>query len=153
MAGWRNSGSIHRIDTAVISKEEKMKKVLVVEDNEDSRELVCAMLEDSYEITSCADARSALALLESPNTLLPDLLLLDISLPGIDGIQLLHRIRSSEALARIPAVALTAHAMKDDESRFRSLGFDGYVTKPIVDESQLVRVMEYLIDRGGKPTS
>ncbi len=152
MAGWRNSGSIHRIDTAVISKEEKMKKVLVVEDNEDSRELVCAMLEDSYEITSCADARSALALLES-TTLLPDLLLLDISLPGIDGIQLLHRIRSSEALAGIPAVALTAHAMKGDESRFRSLGFDGYVTKPIVDESQLVRVMEYLIHRGGKPTS
>jgi len=122
-----------------------VKKILLVEDNEDNRELVCALLDDQYVVEDCKDAREALDRLQSPNGTQPDLLLLDISLPGMDGVQLLHRIRGDSQLAHIPAVALTAHAMKDDGDRFMAEGFEGYVTKPIVNEELLFEAIAQLI--------
>ncbi len=127
-----------------------MKRILLVEDNEDNRELVCAMLEGLFDIESCADAHEALAVLENPGKPLPDALLVDISLPGIDGIQFLLRLRSGPRLANIPAIALTAHAMKDDEARFIGSGFDGYFSKPIVDDALLIRAINNVMESRGK---
>lgn len=123
-----------------------MKKILLVEDNEDNRDLVCALLEDQYLVEECGDAGEALRRLRTghPDGQ-PDLLLLDISLPGMDGVELLHHIRKDPLLAHIPAVALTAHALKDDGNRFMAEGFDGYVTKPIVNEDLLFDVIAKLL--------
>jgi len=126
-----------------------MKKILLVEDNEDNRDLVCALLDDQYLVEECKDAGEALQRLrKGHDDAQPDLLLLDISLPGMDGLELLHRIREDSQLAHIPAVALTAHAMKDDGDRFRAAGFEGYVTKPIVDETLLYDAIAGLLQRG-----
>lgn len=123
-----------------------MKKILLVEDNEDNRDLVCALLEDHYLVEECKDAAEALHHLQNGHADgHPDLLLLDISLPGMDGVELLHQIRKNSLLARIPAVALTAHAMKDDRDRFMAEGFDGYVTKPIVNEDLLFDTIAKLL--------
>ncbi|MGB0721939.1 MAG: response regulator [Gammaproteobacteria bacterium] len=121
-----------------------MKKIVLVEDNPDNRDLVCAFLEDRYEITSFASGAEALDYLGGAEVTVPDILLLDIALPGIDGVELLRRIRAMQQLGRIPAVALTAHAMKGDEQRFRAAGFDAYVPKPIVDDQELSGVIERL---------
>ncbi|MGA7874814.1 MAG: response regulator [Desulfoferrobacter sp.] len=122
-----------------------MKKILVVEDNADNRDLVCALLEDHYILGSCSNANEALDYLQSKKNSQPDLLLLDISLPGIDGIELLQRIRCAPELNHIPAIALTAHAMKNDGDRFIGQGFDGYVSKPIVDDTLLFNAIARLI--------
>ena len=122
-----------------------MKRILVVEDNADNRDLVCALLEDHYIVGSCSNAMEALDHLQRHKDSQPDLLLLDISLPGMDGIELLQRIRSVSHLKQIPAIALTAHAMKDDWQRFISQGFDGYVSKPIVDDNLLFEAVANLI--------
>lgn len=125
-----------------------MKRILLVEDNEDNRDLVCALLEGRYWVDECKDAGEALQRLnQAHDDARPDLLLLDISLPSMDGVELLRRIREDSQLARIPAVALTAHAMKDDGNRFRAAGFDGYVTKPIVDEALLLEAIAGLLHR------
>ena len=122
-----------------------MKKILVVEDNADNRDLVCALLEDNYIVGSCSNASEALDYLQSKKDSQPDLLLLDISLPGIDGIELLQRIHCAPELNQIPAIALTAHAMKNDWDRFIGQGFDGYVSKPIVDDTLLFNAIARLI--------
>lgn len=121
-----------------------MKKILLVEDNPDNRDLVCAFLEFDYEITSFPSGQEALDYLVGPDLEAPDVLLLDIALPGIDGVELLRRIRALESLPRIPAIALTAHAMKGDEQRFIAAGFDAYVAKPIVDDQALTEAIEGL---------
>ncbi len=126
-----------------------MPSILLVEDNRDNRDLVCALLEDFYAVESCADAHEALARLNAAGRELPKVLLLDISLPGMDGIELLQRLRSDPRLCHIPAIALTAHAMKDDESRLRSMGFEAYLSKPIVDETRLVQAVDALLAVSG----
>ena len=122
-----------------------MKRILVVEDNADNRDLVCALLEDQYIVGSCSNANEALDYFQHNKGFQPDLLVLDISLPGMDGLELLQRIRSFPAFEQIPAIALTAHAMKDDWERFISKGFDGYVSKPIVDDTLLFDTVAGLI--------
>jgi len=116
-----------------------MKKLAVVEDNADNRLLIQAILEDLYEITEYETGLEALEGLEEEK---PDLILLDISLPGIDGTEVLKRIRDDQSLKSIPVVALTAHAMAGDRERFLSSGFDGYIAKPIEDENILLAEIE-----------
>lgn len=119
-----------------------MKRLAVVEDNPDNRLLVQAMLEDQYALDEYADGPSALeGLARNP----PDLVLLDISLPGMDGNEVLRRIRSQAALAKLPVIALTAHAMAGDREKFLAAGFDGYVTKPIVEEHLLFQAIRSLL--------
>ena len=106
-------------------------RVALVEDNADNRLLLQAILGDLYDLAEYEAGPEALAALPHDR---PDLLLLDISLPGMDGVEVLRRLRTEPALDRLPVVALTAHAMAGDRERFLGLGFDAYVTKPIVDE-------------------
>jgi len=119
-------------------------QAVVVEDNEDNRMLLEAILEGRFDITCFAEGESALAAL-SPSAAVPDILLLDISLPGLDGIEVLKRLRAQAHTSSIPAIALTAHAMDGDEKRFLAEGFDAYHAKPIVDEDALLDKMEQLI--------
>lgn len=117
----------------------------MVEDNPDNADLVLDLLEDSYEIVHFLDANTALDQLKSlkPEDL-PHLFLLDISLPGMDGITLLRTLRQNPTWKSIPSIALTAHAMKSEKEGLMSVGFDGYVSKPIVDEAALTTTIEKL---------
>ncbi len=123
-------------------------KLAVVEDNPDNRMLLEAMLEDDYALTQYPNGKDALAGLKDDR---PALVLLDISLPQMDGTQVLERMRSSETLASIPVIALTAHAMEGDREKYLAMGFDAYVAKPIVDEQILFDAIERLIAR--RPSS
>ncbi len=109
-------------------------KIAVVEDNPDNRMLVQALLEDTYEISEYETGVDAINGLGDN---IPDLILLDISLPEMDGTEVLAWIRDQDALKDIPVIALTAHAMSGDREKFIASGFNGYVTKPIVDEEVL----------------
>jgi CheY-like chemotaxis protein len=116
-----------------------MNTVAVVEDNADNRLLLQAILDGLYEVVEYENGVDALAGLTAK---LPDLVLLDISLPGMDGNEILARIRADEQLRRLPVIALTAHAMSGDREKYLAAGFNDYITKPIVDESLLLRAME-----------
>ena len=116
-----------------------MTRIAVVEDNADNRLLLQAILEDCYALT---EYETGLAALEGFKGHIPDLILLDISLPGMDGLELLQHIRADARLHKIPVIALTAHAMAGDRERFIAAGFNGYVTKPIVDDQVLLRTIE-----------
>ena len=116
-----------------------MKKIAVVEDNPDNQLLVRAILSEQYDVTSYETGQAALeGLPKEP----PDLVLLDISLPEMDGTEVLRRIRADATLGHVPVVALTAHAMAGDRDRYLGAGFNDYVTKPIVDETVLLATIE-----------
>lgn len=114
-------------------------KVAVVEDNPDNRMLVQALLEDRYEISEYETGMEAIAGLPGN---VPDLILLDISLPEMDGTEVLNWIREQDGLKHLPVVALTAHAMAGDRDKYLAAGFNDYVTKPIVDEALLIEAIE-----------
>ncbi len=121
-----------------------MKTIAVVEDNADNRLLLEAMLGHAYRLTEYETGPEALAgIRQAP----PDLVLLDISLPGMDGTEVLSYLRMDAALAGLPIVALTAHAMRGDRDMFLAMGFDDYLTKPIMDEALLLDSITRLLDR------
>lgn len=103
--------------------------VLVVEDNALNLKLVRDVLGHAgYRVLEAGDAERGLELARDGA---PDLILMDVQLPGIDGVEALRRLRADAATASIPVVALTALAMKEDRERFLSAGFDGYLEKPV----------------------
>jgi two-component system, cell cycle response regulator DivK len=116
-----------------------MRRVAVVEDNPDNRLLLQAILGSRFAVQEFDNGVDALAAFAAA---LPDVVLLDISLPGMDGVEILTRIRGDAALAELPVIALTAHAMAGDREKYLAHGFDDYLTKPIVDEQLLVRAIE-----------
>ncbi|HPW55188.1 MAG TPA: response regulator [Thermoanaerobaculaceae bacterium] len=113
--------------------------ILVVEDNEQNLELVEFLLEEAgLKVRKARDAEEARAQLAAGR---PDLVLMDMQLPGTDGLTLVEELRRDPRFARIPVLALTAHAMRGDRERFIAGGCDGYIAKPInvtsfVDEVQ-----------------
>ena len=113
-------------------------RIAVVEDNPDNRLLVEALLEDLYDLTEYETGASVLEGLIDDS---PDLVLLDISLPEMDGTEVLAWIRQQEEIKDLPVVALTAHAMAGDREKFLAEGFNDYVTKPIVDETILLETI------------
>lgn len=100
------------------------------------------MLEDHYDIEEYVNGLDAVQGISSAP---PDLVLLDISLPGQDGIEVLDVLRSEHGLDRLPIIALTAHAMAGDRERYLAAGFDGYISKPIVDDEVLLETIEGLL--------
>jgi two-component system, cell cycle response regulator DivK len=112
-----------------------MTRIALVEDNPDNRLLARAILEDSYEVDEYENGGDALDGMRANPV---SLVLLDISLPGMDGTEVLRHIRADDNLRRLPVIALTAHAMAGDRERYLEMGFDAYVTKPIVDEQILL---------------
>ena len=115
--------------------------VLVIEDNPDNLITVKALLDDKYLISSAIDGSDGLEKALSDK---PDLILLDISLPGKDGFKVLDEIRKNDSLAEIPVIALTARAMKGDREDLLAYGFNGYISKPIDNETFEKTIIEYL---------
>ena len=113
-------------------------RIAVVEDNPDNRLLVQALLEDLYELSEFESGSDAIRGLVEVS---PDLVLLDISLPDMDGTEVFQWIRDHSELGAVPVIALTAHAMAGDREKFLAQGFNEYVTKPIVDESILLEAI------------
>jgi CheY-like chemotaxis protein len=104
-------------------------RILVVDDNLTNLKLVSDLLEWSgYQISQAMDAEQAIELIRQTA---PDLILMDIGLPGMDGLTLTRRLKADEATKRIRVVALTAFAMKGDEQKALDAGCNGYITKPI----------------------
>lgn len=107
-----------------------MKRILVVDDNSSSRELVKFALEREadYQIEEAANGHDALSRIRR---ILPDLILMDIQMPEMDGYETLRQIRAHPSCNRVPVVAITAFAMLDDRQKAFEAGFDGYFAKPI----------------------
>jgi CheY-like chemotaxis protein len=102
--------------------------VLAIDDNPVNLKLVAELLRQAGHVVLCAeDACAALQLLE---THLPDVVLTDISMPGMDGLQLTQHLKADARLRHLPVIALTASAMKGDEARILKAGCDGYISKP-----------------------
>jgi two-component system cell cycle response regulator DivK len=117
------------------------KKVLLVEDNAANMTLATFLLQSAgYEVISATDAETAVSLARAQS---PALILMDIQLPGIDGLQATAQLRDDDATRDIPVVALTALAMKGDEERIRAAGCDGYIAKPLDYKSFLATVATY----------
>jgi CheY-like chemotaxis protein len=107
-----------------------VKRVLVVEDNEMNMQLVEFLLEEGgYEIVKAASGEEALSVARSGQPV--DLILMDIHLPGVDGISVVQELKRDERTRQVPILALTAHAMRGDKDRFLQAGCDGYISKPI----------------------
>ncbi len=103
--------------------------ILIVEDNEKNMKLTRDVLRyHGYRTIEAADGETGVRLAAEE---LPQLILMDIQMPGIDGIEALRRIRAAERTAKIPTVALTASVMSGDRERFDEAGFDGFIAKPI----------------------
>jgi len=119
-----------------------MKRVLVVDDNEANIHLVRFILEKSgYEVI---EARNGIKGVEAAVSEKPDLVLLDIQLPDIDGLEVARRIRASEADGKTPIIALTSYAMTGDRERILTAGCNGYLAKPINVKTFMTEIERYL---------
>lgn len=123
-------------------------RILIIEDVELNRDLLEQMLEDRYEVASAADGEDGL---RHARAAVPDVVLLDLGLPGMDGWTVAHAMRADPALADVFVIALTAHAMAGDRERALAAGCDEYLTKPI-DERILFQVLERAARRIGSPS-
>ncbi len=104
-------------------------KILIVEDNEKNRKLVRVILKNKgYTIIEAEDAEKALSLLES---VVPDIVLMDIGLPRMDGLEATRIIKLNKLTMNLPVIAVTAHAMHGDEEKILAAGCDDYISKPI----------------------
>jgi CheY-like chemotaxis protein len=124
------------------SGRDEMRKIAVVEDSKDNRDFLYYLLGDTYEVTRYEDGEQVLAGIAVDA---PDLIVMDIRLRGIDGLEVLKRIRQQERLRSIPVLALTANAMTGDREKYLGAGFDEYVAKPIVDIEQFRSIIGRLI--------
>lgn len=123
------------------------RKVLLVEDNPQNRYLITFLLEKSgYEVVIAEDGEEAV---EAVPQHLPDVILMDVQLPKIDGYEATRRIKSDERFSAIPVLALTAHSMKGDRAKALEAGCDDYITKPVDIDVLLRRIEEVLTPQPG----
>jgi CheY-like chemotaxis protein len=116
--------------------------ILIVDDNQLNLKLTRILLEkNGYLVRTAGDGNEALALLAEFS---PRLILMDVQLPGMDGLEVTRRIKSNPSMSAIIVVALTAYAMKGDEEKARAAGCDGYITKPIDTRTLPTQIREYL---------
>ena len=118
------------------------KRILVVEDQDDNRRILRDLLTASgYELVEAVDGEQGLTAAEQER---PDLILMDIQLPGIDGYEVTRRIKANEALRNIPIIAVTSYALSGDDQKAFEAGCDAYVTKPFSPRQLLAKIKEYL---------
>lgn len=118
------------------------KNVMVVEDNEKNRKLMRVILKaKGYNVIEATTGEEALNILKDQK---PDIILMDIQLPGIDGITLVKQIKADITMRDIPIVAVTAYAMKGDEKKILSCGCDAYISKPINTQELPLTVEKYI---------
>jgi CheY-like chemotaxis protein len=117
-------------------------RILVVEDNDMNMQLVEYLLEEGgYTIVKATSGEEALSILDDGT---PDLILMDIHLPGLDGLSVVRRIKGDPRTYGVPVLALTAHAMRGDRDRFLEAGCDGYISKPIDVKTFLASIEKYV---------
>jgi len=121
-----------------------MRTILIAEDNPINRELLRELLEiRGYSVTEACDGQQALAMVEQAP---PDILLLDIGMPLLDGYAVVRKLRENPRLASLPVVAVTAYAMQGDREKIMNSGFDGYLSKP-VNSGSLFQELDRLLAR------
>ena len=119
------------------------KRILIVEDTEDNRQILRDLLTAAgYELLEATDGEEGIAMAARHH---PDLILMDIQLPRLDGYEATRRIKGNQALKDIPIVAVTSYALSGDEEKTRAAGCDGYIAKPFSPRQLLGKVRE-LID-------
>jgi CheY-like chemotaxis protein len=124
-----------------------MKRVLMVEDNADNLELIRLILVRSgYEVLTALTGEEGVALALSEH---PDFILMDINLPGIDGLEATRRIRASESNGSIPIIAITSYAMRGDMEQILAVGCNGYFEKPI-DPLRIMDDIHAILRRMGR---
>jgi two-component system, cell cycle response regulator DivK len=114
-----------------------LKKILIVEDVDFNMELLVQLLEDTYELVLARDGAAGLALAAAEQ---PDLVLMDMSLPVMDGWEATRRIKADPKMSGIRVIGLSAHAMASAEEQARTAGCDDYLTKPVEDDVLLARI-------------
>jgi len=120
------------------------KRILIVEDQEDNRMIMRDVLSSAgYDLIEAVNGEDGVNLAHSER---PDLILMDIQLPIIDGYEATRRIKGSAELKSIPIIAVTSYALSGDQTKARAAGCDGYVSKPFSPRELLARVREYLPD-------
>ncbi len=118
------------------------KRILVIEDQEDNRKIVRDLVTASgYELVEATTGEEGLERAESER---PDLILMDIQLPGIDGYEVTRRIKANPGLRHIPIIVVTSYALSGDDKKAFAAGCDGYVTKPFSPRLLLAKIREYL---------
>ena len=118
------------------------RKVLLVEDQEDNRRILRDLLTSAgYEIREALTGEDGVRLADEYR---PDLILMDIQLPGVDGYEATRQIKANPALRAIPIIAVTSYALSGDDVKAREAGCDGYVAKPFSPRALLVKIREYL---------
>ena len=120
------------------------KRILVIEDTEDNRQIIRDLLTSvGYELIEAVDGAEGVAMAQ---THIPDLILMDIQLPVIDGYEATRRIRAIPDLVKVPIIAVTSYALSGDEAKTREAGCDGYVAKPFSPRQLLAKIREFLPD-------
>ena len=118
------------------------RRILLVEDHEDNRRIVRDLLTPAgYEVVEALTGNEGVAMAETHR---PDLILMDIQLPGLDGYEVTRRIKADPALNDIPIIAVTSYALSGDEEKARAAGCDAYVTKPYSPRQLLMKIREFL---------
>jgi CheY-like chemotaxis protein len=120
-----------------------MKRILIVEDIEFNRDLLVQLLEDNYEILTATDGAAGITAAERER---PDLIVMDLSLPGVNGWEATRRIKAIPALQHIPIIALSSHAMRGDEEKARQAGCDDYLSKPLDEDLLFEKLTQFLGD-------
>ncbi len=118
-----------------------MKKILVVEDVDFNRDLVVQLLEDKYHVIEAVNGQEGVELAERER---PELILMDLSLPVMDGWEATRRLKANDDLRSIPIIALTAHAMAGDKEKALAAGCDDYLVKPLDEDELMARIAKYL---------
>jgi two-component system, cell cycle response regulator DivK len=120
------------------------KRILVVEDQEDNRQIIRDLLSATdYEIMEAESGEQALEAVAKQR---PDLILMDIQLPGMDGYEATRRIKADPALRLIPIIAVTSYALSGEEQKARAAGCDEYVPKPYSPRQLLAKIRQYLLE-------
>ncbi len=119
------------------------KRVLVVEDQEDNRRILRDLLTSGgYEVLEAVTGEEGVALAEAQR---PDLILMDIQLPGLDGYEATRRIKANPTLRQIPIIAVTSYALSGDDAKALEAGCDAYITKPFSPRELLAKIRQYLV--------
>ena len=118
-----------------------MKKILVVEDVDFNRDLIVQILEDKYQVIEAVNGKEGIEIAQRER---PDLILMDLSLPIMDGWEATRRLKANADLRLIPVIALTAHAMKGDEEKALAAGCDDYLAKPINEDELMAKIEGHL---------
>jgi two-component system cell cycle response regulator DivK len=117
-------------------------RVLTIEDHEDNRRIVRDLLTSvGYEVIEAVTGEDGVRLAETER---PDLILMDIQLPGLDGYEATRQIKANAALCHIPIIAVTSYALSGDDLKARAAGCDAYITKPFSPRALLAKIREYL---------